>query len=362
MSPIAGDPVSVINNDKTMPAKQTDMPTFAQRRKVLTRIVGTALAATTLARPLGALAQGALPGGWPNRPVRFVIPSGPGAQTDIFARYVAEHLSKAFGQPFVPENRPGASGNIGAMAVVNAPADGYALLFSAASFTIVPAALNPDQPYDLLRDLTPIAQIGVGGLFLAVSPDLPVKNVKDLFDLAAANPGKYSYGTTGIGSTGHLIMASLLSQRGLAMTHIPYKSSADVLRDMAGGILQIGWIDTTSSLGMIQAGKVRALAHGSTVRAPRVPDVPPFNDIGIPWNLDGWLGVFARAGTADPIVRAVNAEVNKLVQGEEGQRRLTAMNVANPPPTSAAEFAQKIRTDLPQWRKIVVDNNIKPGS
>ena len=344
------------------PDRKTDMPTFAQRRKALTCIAGGALAAATLTRPLAALAQAALPGGWPNRPVRFVIPSGPGAQTDLFARYVAENLSKAFGQPFVPENRPGASGNIGAMAVVNAPADGYALLFSAASFTIVPAALNPDQPYDLLRDIAPIAQIGVGGLFLSVSSDMPLKSVKELFDLAAASPGKYSYGTTGIGSTGHLIMASLLSQRNLRMTHIPYKSSADVLRDMAGGILQIGWVDTTSSLGMVQAGKVRPLAHGATVRAPRTPEVPPFNDIGIPWNLDGWLGLFARAGTPEPIIRALNAEVNKLTQGEEGRARLQAMNAANPPPTTAAEFAQKIRTDLPLWRKIVADNNIKPAS
>ncbi|MBL8378117.1 MAG: tripartite tricarboxylate transporter substrate binding protein [Burkholderiales bacterium] len=338
------------------------MSTFTKRREALTRIAGGALAAAMLARPLAGLAQAPFPGGWPNRPVRFVIPSGPGAQTDLFARYVADTLSKVFGQPFVPENRPGASGNIGAMAVVNAPADGYALLFSAASFTIVPAALNPDQPYDLLRDLAPIAQIGVGGLFLSVSPDMPVKSVKDLFDLAGANPGRYSYGTTGIGSTGHLIMASLLSQRGLRMTHVPYKSSAEVLRDMVGGILQVGWVDSTSSLGMVQAGKVRPLAHGATVRAPRTPDVPPLNDVGIPWNLDGWLGLFARAGTPEPIIRALNAEVTKLTQGEEGRARLHAMNAANPPPTTAAEFAQKIRIDLPQWRKIAVDNNIKTAS
>ena len=117
------------------------------------------------------------------------------------------------------------------MAIVSAPADGYSLLFSAASFTIVPAALNPNPPYDLLQDLAPIVQIGVGGLFLSVNPALPVKSVQELFDLVRANPDKYTYGTTGIGSTGHLIMASLLSQRGLTMAHVPYKSSADVLRD-----------------------------------------------------------------------------------------------------------------------------------
>jgi len=333
-----------------------------ERRVVLSRIAGAALGTSTLARPRAGLAQGALPDGWPNRPVKFVIPSGPGAQTDLFARYVAEHLSRTFGQPFVPENRPGASGNIGAMAVVGAPADGYSLLFSAASFTIVPAALNPAQPYDLLRDLVPIVQIGVGGLFLSVSADAPIKSVQELFELVRANPNKYSYGTTGIGSTGHLIMASLLLQRGLNMTHVPYKSSAEVLRDLNGGVLQIGWVDTTSSLGLVQAGRIRPLAHGSTVRAPRSPDVPTLNEVGIPWNLDGWLGLFARTGTPEPIIRALNAEVNKLVHSDEGKQRLTQMNAANPPPTTAAEFAQRIRADLPAWRKIVVDNNIKPDS
>lgn len=331
------------------------------RRRALAQLC-TLAAGAAAATPHVARASGPLPDGWPNRPVRLVIPSGAGAQTDLFARYVGEHLGRFFGQPFVPENRPGASGNIGAMAVVQAPADGYTLLFSAASFTIVPAALRTDQPYDLLRDLTPIAQIGVGGLFLAVSPQLPVTSVPALFELARREPGRHSYGTTGIGSTGHLIMASLLSQRGLQMSHVPYKSSAEVLRDMVNGTLLVGWVDTTSSLGMIESGRIRPLAHGSTQRAPRSPDVPPLNDVGIPWQLDGWLGLFARAGTPAPIVNAINAEIGRMTQSEDGRARLTAMNAANPPPTSPEAFAQMIRRDLPAWRKIVVDNGIRPES
>lgn len=335
----------------------------SKRRLALAQTARYALGAATLATALPARGQAApLPDGWPNRPVKLVIPGGAGAQTDLFARFIGEHLAKTFGQPFIAENRPGASGNLGAMAVVNAPADGYSLLFSAASFTIVPAALNPNQPYDLLRDLTPIVQIGVGGLFLAVNPSLPVKTPQELFDLVRAQPDKFSYGTTGIGSTGHLIMASLLSQRGLSMPHVPYKSSAEVLRDMTGGVLQVGWIDTTSSLSVLQAGRLRALAHGSTQRAPRMPEVPPLNDVGIPWNLDGWLGMFAKAGTPAGVIRAVNAEVNKLVYSEEGKARLTAMNAANPPPTSAEEFAERIRRDLPLWRKIATDNKITPST
>ena len=331
-----------------------------KRREIITRL---GVGVVTVAAPwVNIQAQTALPDGWPRKPVRLIIPSGPGAQTDLFARYVGDSLSKTFGQPFIADNKPGASGNIGAMAALQAPPDGYTLLFSAASFTIVPAALHTTMPYDLLRDLTPIVQIGVGGLFLAVAPDMPVKSVKELFELARKDPDKYSYGTTGIGSTGHLIMAALLQQRGLKMSHAPYKSSAEVLRDLLGGILQVAWLDTTSSLGALQAGKVRALAHGSTYRAPRSPDIPPLNDVGIPWNLNGWLGLFARTGSPMPIIRSINAEVNKLMEGEEGKARLTAMNVANPPPTTPEEFAQRIHHDLPLWRKIAVDNQIKPQS
>lgn len=298
--------------------------------------------------------------GWPVKPVKLVVPSGAGGQTDLFARFVAESLTKVYGQPFVVDNKPGASGTIGALAVAKAAPDGYSLLFTASTFSIVPAALNPQQPYDVFKDLAPITQVGVGGLFLAVAPDMPIKSAKDMFDLARGNPGKYAYGTTGTGSTAHLIMLSQLAKQGLSMTHIPYKSSAEVLRDLTGGVLQIGWIDTSSSLGLIQSGKVRPIAIGATLRMPLSPDVPTFIESGYSATPDGWLGFFAPAGTPEPIVRSLNAEVNKLMRSEEGSKRLTAMNVANPPPLTPEQFAQRMRTDHQAWRKIVVDNNIKP--
>lgn len=336
-------------------------PYYIDRRRALSRIAGLAAGGMALGHPL-VTAAAALPDGWPNKPVRLLIPTSPGSQTDLFARWIGAQLAKAFGQPFVPENKPGASGNLAAMAVVGAPADGYSLLFSAASFTIVPAAMRSDMPYDLLRDLVPMVQIGAGGLILAVTPDLPAKSVQELFELARKEPGKFSYGSTGIGSTAHLIMASLLSQRGLQMTHVPYKSSAEVLRDLGGGVLQIGWVDSTTALGAIQAGKVRALAQASTYRMPRLPDMPTFNDVGIAWTLNGWLGLFTRAGTPLPIVRAINAEVNRSTHSDDGSARLAAMNLANPPPTSPEQFTQMLRNDLAAWRKIALDNNIKPES
>ena len=329
-------------------------------KKSLLALVRIAQAAIISGAFLGTATHAQTVNGWPSKPVKLVVPSGAGGQTDLFARFVAESLAKVYGQPFVVDNKPGASGTIGAMAVAKAVPDGYLLLFTASSFTIVPAALNPQLPYDVLKDLAPITQVGVGGLFLAVSPDMPIKSVKDMFDLARANPGKYSYGTTGAGSTAHLIMLSQLAKQGLSMTHIPYKSSAEVLRDLTGGVLQIGWIDTSSSLGMVQSGKVRPVAIGSTLRMPLSPDVPTFIKAGYSATPDGWLGFFAPAGTPEAIVRSLNAEVNKLMRSEEGNKRLTAMNVANPPPLTPEQFIQRIRVDSQAWRKIVVDNNIKP--
>ena len=277
------------------------MNKFNTRRAALKHLAAAALGASALVQPLIELRT---------RPVAWRLAQQTG-QARSFLRgragrptcsraIVAENLTKVYGQPFIVDNKPGASGNMGAMAVVKAPPDGYSLLFTASSFTIVPAALNPQQSYDVLKDLAPIAQVGVGGLFLAVSPKMPIKSVKDMFDLARANPGKYSYGTTGNGSTAHLIMLSLLSRQGVSMTHIPYKSSAEVLRDLVGGVLQIAWIDTTSSLSMVQSGKVRPLAIGATLRMPVTPDVPTFNEAGYPHAMDGWLAVFATAGNAGP--------------------------------------------------------------
>lgn len=329
-------------------------------KKQFSNFLGVVLAAVTSMTLLASAAQAQTVNGWPNKPVKLIVPSGAGGQTDLFARYIAESLSRVYGQPFVVDNKPGASGTIGALAVAKAPPDGYSLLFTASTFTIVPAALNPQLPYDVLKDLAPITQVGVGGLFLAVNPSMSIKSVKDMFDLARAHPGQYSYGTTGTGSTAHMIMLSQLAKQGLSMTHVPYKSSAEVLRDLTGGVLQIGWIDTSSSLGTIQSGKVRPIAIGATQRMPLTPDVPTFTEAGYPHALDGWLGFFAPAGTPEAIVRSLNAEVNKLMRSEEGNRRITAMNVANPPPLTPEQFVQRVRTDQQAWRKIVVDNNIKP--
>ena len=356
----AGRPAPTQGADHDNDNQETRLNGMNTRRTALARIAAAASGAWALGGPSLALGQGTSLGDWPNKPVRVFVPSGAGSQTDLFARFIGDALAKRFGQPFIIDNKPGASGNIGSMAVVKSPADGHTLLFSAASFTVVPAALRANMPYDLVRDLAPIVKIGAGGLMLAVAGDSPLRTAKDVFELARREPGKHGYGTTGVASTAHLIMASLLSRQGLEMPHVPYKASSEVLRDLTGGVLQIGWIDTTSSLGMVQAGKVRPLAMGATMRMPQTPQVATLNELGYPMDLDGWLGLFAPAGTPAPIVRAINAEVNRLIHSEEGNRRLGEMNVANPPPLSPEQFAERIRLDVQGWKQMAIDNNIKP--
>jgi len=190
------------------------------RRHVLTSFVALVGGLIVDSAPY---AQVPRPTGWPQRPVKVLVPSTAGSQTDLFARLVVEKLGRIYGQPFVVDNKPGGSGVIATQQVTKAVPDGYTLLFTAASFSVVPSALNPQQPYDLQRDLIPVVQIGAGGQFLAVAPESPIKTAHDLFEAARTQPDRLSYGTTGIGSVTHILMAALLRRTGVRMTHVPYK-------------------------------------------------------------------------------------------------------------------------------------------
>lgn len=295
--------------------------------------------------------------GWPNRVVKIVVPAGAGGQTDLFARFMAEQLGKAFGQPFIVDNKPGASGNIGAVAVARSPSDGYTLLFTAGSFSVVPQALQTAPPYSLIQDFQPIVQIGAGGQFLAVSVDSSVKTVTEL--LNKAQTGQMHYGTTGVGSVPHILMASLLKKSNIKMNHIPYKSGAEVLRELIGGTLEVGWVDTSTGGPAARADKIRILGVSGTVRVPGNPDVRTLQEQGYGLEMNGWLGLFARSGTSEAIVTAINQEVLRIMGSEEAQNRLMAMNIGVFPPNTPDQFAQTVQRDLRSWKKIIAENNIK---
>lgn len=304
-----------------------------------------------------SMAQTRAVSGWPNRVVKIVVPSGAGGQTDLFARFMADQLGKAFGQPFIVDNKPGASGNIGAVAVARSPSDGYTLLFTAGSFSVVPQALQSSPPYSLTQDFQPIVQIGAGGQFLAVSVDSSVKTVADL--LNKAQTGQMHYGTTGVGSVPHILMASLLQKSNIKMNHIPYKSGAEVLRELIGGTLEVGWVDTSTGGPAARADKIRILGVSGTVRVPGNPDVRTLQEQGYGLEMNGWLGLFARSGTPEAIVTAINQEVLRIMGSEEAQNRLMGMNIGVFPPNTPDQFAQTVQRDLRSWKKIISDNNIR---
>ncbi len=316
-----------------------------------------ALSASVAALAAPALAQSPV-AGWPTKPVRLVVAGPAGSQSDIFARFVSEHFGKAFGQPIIVDNKPGGSGIIAAMAAIKGPVDGHTLLLSNASFIVVARALGMPMPYEL-KDLAPIGMLAVGGTLLSVAPELPVRTARELFAYLKAQPRPLSYGTLGNGSSAHLTMEWLGSSNGVKLVHVPYKSGSEVARDIAAGVLQIGWIDTSSSLPLIRTGKIRPLAVNATMRMPATPEIPTLTESGYPFETNGWQALFAMGGTPEPIVRALNAELNRLLKNEEIRQRLLTFNVATPPPHSADQFEQIIQSDLKAWRKIAVDNGVK---
>lgn len=326
------------------------------RRKVLQTLSSMGLIGSL---PWGhhSAAQTRSVSGWPNRVVKIVVPAGAGGQTDLFARFMADQLGKAFGQPFIVDNKPGASGNIGAVAVARSPSDGYTLLFTAGSFSVVPQALQSSPPYNLIQDFQPIVQIGAGGQFLAVPFDSPIKSVPEL--LNKAQSGQLNYGTTGIGSVTHILMAALLQKSNVRMTHIPYKSGAEVLRELMSGSLEVGWVDTTTGGPAARADKIRLLGISGTLRVPGNPEVKTLQEQGYGLDLNGWLGLFTRSGTPDAIVAAINSEVLRIMASEEAQSRLAAMNIGVFPSNTPEQFAQTVQRDFRAWKKIIAENNIK---
>jgi tripartite-type tricarboxylate transporter receptor subunit TctC len=290
--------------------------------------------------------------------VRVVVAGPAGSQTDLFARFVSEQLAKSFGQPFVVDNKPGGSGIVAAMAAAKAAPDGHTLLLSNASFIVVARALGVPMSYEL-NELAPIAQLAVGGTFLSVAPELPVRSVKELIAYLGTQPAPPSYGTLGNGSSSHLTMEWLLSTNGVKATHVPYKSGSEVGRDLSGGVIPIGWVDTSTAVPLMKAGRIRVLAVNATQRMPATPEVPTLTETGYRFETDGWQALFATGGTPEPVVRALGESIAQLMKTDEARQRVALLNGAVPAPHTPEMFARMIQDDLRAWRKVAVDNGIK---
>ncbi|MFC7408198.1 Bug family tripartite tricarboxylate transporter substrate binding protein [Hydrogenophaga atypica] len=295
---------------------------------------------------------------WPSRPITLVVASGAGSGVDLAAREMAQKLSASLKQPVVVENKPGGSGMLAGSMVARAKADGYTLLYSNASFVTVAPAVIKNMTYDPVKDLTPLAQTAVGGIILMVNKDVPANNLKELVALVKANPERYNYATWGNGSAGQLTMEWLKQKAGLKMEHIPYKTTPQIVNDLASGVLQIGWSDPGTPVPMIEANKIKGIAISGNNRVPRTRNVATMGEQGYPFDSVGWFGMFGPANLPKPITDRLNAEINKVQASAEMAKRMETMNFEPPPVKTADEFKAIIAADVKMWATIAKDANI----
>jgi tripartite-type tricarboxylate transporter receptor subunit TctC len=311
------------------------------------------IAATLVLAAFAASAQT-----YPARPVKIMVGANAGGGTDIIARMLADKYQASMGQPFVVENKPGASNTIAADATAKAAPDGHTLLVATnTGQAIAPHLLK--LGFDTNKDLVPVALIVVVPNVLVVSPSVPAANVRELIALVKANPEKFSYGSSGVGSTQHLAGEAFNLAAGTKAVHVPYKGSAQALSDLVGGQIQLDFDTTSSAMAFIKSGKVKALAVMSPKRTPELPDVPTLTEAGLPGvEMTTWYGLFVTAGTPKPIIDKLYAETMKAIKDPEVAKRLVGLG-GEPGNLSQAEFAAMVKTDYDRFGKLIKDANVK---
>ena len=291
-------------------------------------------------------------GNWPNRPIKLVVAAPAGAGGDIFARLLVAPLQEALKQAVVVDNKAGANGIIGNDAVAKAAPDGYTFLFTSSSSIAINPILQPKMPYDTIKDLQPVSQIGLSGFLLVANPASGFKNLGDMVRYAKANPGKLTYGTWGNGSSGHLAMESIKAHYKLFMPHIPYKGTLPALTDILANNISVGFVDIASPVPHIRGGRLVALGCTGSSRGPALPDVPTLSEQGFKFDTDGWYGVFAPAGTPEGIVHRMNQEINRILATDEVIQKFASQNMPRPPIKTAEQFAATVHKDVDTWQAL----------
>jgi len=297
---------------------------------------------------------------YPTKPVHIVVPYPPGGAVDAFARVLSQQLSDVWGQQVVVDNRPGASTMIGAEQVAKSAPDGYTLLLSAELTFVTVPHLYEKIPYDPLKDFAPITALVSATQALVVNPSLPAKTVKDIATLTRAKPGELSYGSFGIGSTGHLNMEVLQAMTGARFNHIPYSGAGPAMNDVIGGHINLMFAALSIVKGNVQAGKLRMIGVGSDRRSREFPDVPTISESGVPgFEAKSWFGLVAPAGTPPDIIKKINSDVTKIILGPAFAEKYLAAQGLEPIVGSSDQFLTFIRDETVKWGKVVKDANIK---
>jgi tripartite-type tricarboxylate transporter receptor subunit TctC len=290
---------------------------------------------------------------WPAKPVKFIVPSGPGGTIDPLGRFLADTYTKSFGQNFVIDNRPGAQGNTGIAAIAKAEPDGYTIGIAASSMIAINPHVYPTMPYDPRKELTGIVLVGDVPNILVVHPDVPVKTMAEFTAYVKANPNKLNFGSTGNGSSMHLAGELYKTLTSTVMTHVPYKVPADATNDLISGRTQLMFQLMTGIQGQVKAGRVRPIAVLSDKRWPGLPDVPTSVEQGM-GNLKSsvWFAIVGPNGLPQGVVDRINAETNKLLADAEFRNRIQTLGAA-PMGGSPADFRKLFDEDYARWAEVV---------
>ena len=297
--------------------------------------------------PLAAWAQV-----YPSKPITLLVPFPPGGPTDLVARVLAKKMSEQMGQSIVIDNKPGANGNIAAVAAAKAPADGYTVLYNTSSITLSPA-LYKNLAYDVQRDLAPVALTAVVPLALVVNPGVPVNNVREFIAYAKANPGKLSYGSAGNGNVTHLAAFQLVRHHDIDATHVPYRGSAPADVDLVAGQIQFMTDTINSVMPFVKDKRLKLLAMTTSQRMSLFPEVPTLGETVMPgFEAGAWQGIMVPANTPKAVVQRLNAEINKALQSAEVKERL-ALQGAEPLGSTPEEYGAYVKKELARWAAVV---------
>jgi tripartite-type tricarboxylate transporter receptor subunit TctC len=314
----------------------------------------TLLAIGIVAAALPARAQD-----YPNRPITVVSAQASGGASDTVVRAVQERLQAALGQPLVMENRPGASGNVGAAQVARAAPDGYTLIIGTDAMMTSNVHLFKSMPFDPAKDFAPITNAGANIIVLAVHADAPAKSVAELVAYARANPGKIQFGSSGVASPHHLAGELLKLKTGIDIVHVPYRGGALSANDLAGGHIPMAFLSYSAVAALIPTGKIRILAVVEKTRYAAIPDVPTVGETIPGFEMSSWLGFFAPAGTPGPIVARLHGEIVKILNVDQVKERLAAVGLAVVAGTPA-ELAETVRNGIAVRGELVKAAKIEP--
>ena len=296
---------------------------------------------------------------YPAKPVRIIVPFPAGGGADIFARLIGRKLGENLGQSFVVDNRAGASGIIGCEAVARSAPDGYTLLMGTTGTHTTNPAVFSKLPYDPIRDFAPVSLVAESPFVLLVHPSLPVKNVKELIQLAKSRPGEINYASSGIGSSSHLGFELFNSMAGIKVLHVPYKGLGPASADTIAGNITMTWDSITASAPFIKAKRLRALGIGSAKRSSLLPDVPTISESGLTgFELGSWYAIFAPAATPPEIIRNLQREVVKAIATADMREQFSNLG-AEPVGGTPEELAAVVQRDLVKWAKVAREANVK---